>query len=131
MLSIKQLRTLAGMVVLAAAAFAPPATAQSVSAALEATEVVVTDGQADTTFRIVVSNDDGVALTNVVVVFEDGAEVAIGDVAAGQAGTSESQRRVFAVGEAASKYVSVTATLKFSRDGEAVEQAANLVVAVQ
>lgn len=131
MLSFNHLRTLAGALALAVAAFVPAAAAQSVSATLEATEVIVQDGVADTTFRIVVTNGDAAALGNVVVVFADGAEVAIGDVAPDATVASESQRRSFDLGGSPSRHVGVPVTLKYSRDGAAVEHSADLVLTVQ
>lgn len=131
MLSFTQLRTLAGALALSVAAFVPAAAAQSVSATLEATEVIVQDGVADTTFRIVVTNGESAALGNVVVVFADGAEVAVGDVAPDATVASESQRRSFDLGGSHSRHVGVPVTLKYSRDGAAVEQSADLVLTVQ
>jgi type 1 fimbria pilin len=101
-----------------------------VSAALVASEVLVSESTADATFTIEVTNSGSSAASNVRVVFSDGAEVAIGDVAAEASGTSGSQRRVFDTSAKPTHNFPVEVTLKYSQDGADVEAAAILILRI-
>ena len=81
----------------------------------------ISDGLAQVSFNIEVTNDDASAMTNLFVVFEDGTEVSLGDVAPLGTITSGAQNRTIDVSESASRTVVMKATLKYSLDGDTVE----------
>ena len=109
-----------------------PAAAQRISAELETSQVTVTNGVADATFKVVVTNEEGSALAGVWLVFEDGFEVSIGDVAAESSSASESNTRTFDLsGHIDSLNLSLPATLKYAVDGAAVEQKTSITLRLQ
>ncbi len=75
-------RILALLLALAGAITTVLAKSDDVSAAMVASEVLVDNGLADTTFKIEVVNRGASPAANVRVVFADGGEVIVGDVAA-------------------------------------------------
>lgn len=81
----------------------------------------INDGLAQVSFKIEVTNDHASAMTNLFVVFEDGTEISLGDVAPSATITSEAQNRTIDVSGSASRSVVMNATLKYSLDGDAVE----------
>lgn len=81
----------------------------------------ITDGLAQVTFKIEVTNDHASAMTNLFVVFEDGTEISLGDVAPSATITSAAQNRSLDVSASATRSVVMNATLKYSLDGDAVE----------
>jgi len=108
---------------------AVPAAAQRISAELETSQLSITNGVAEATFKVVVKNEEAQLLTNVWIVFKDGFEVSVGEVGAETSGTSESATRTFDLSESAESWnVPFEATLKYSVDGNAVEQATTVVL---
>jgi hypothetical protein len=108
---------------------AVPAAAQRISAELETSQLSIANGVAEATFTVVVRNEEDQPLTNVWLVFQDGFEVAVGDLGAEASGSSEPATRSFdlsAQGETLS--VRYDATLKYSVGGNAVEQATFVVL---
>lgn len=81
----------------------------------------ITDGLAQVSFKIEVTNDHASAMTNLFVVFEDGTEISLGDVAPSATITSAAQNRSLDVSASATRSVVMNATLKYSLDGDAVE----------
>jgi len=108
---------------------AVPAAAQRISAELETSQLSVTNGVAEATFKVVVNNEESQPLTNVWVIFKDGFEVSVGEVGAETSGTSESTTRTFDLSESGETLnVPFEATLKYSVDGNAVEQPTTVVL---
>ena len=106
-----------------------PAAAQRISAELETSQLSVTNGVAEATFKVVVKNEEGQPLTNVWLVFQDGFEVSVGDLGAETSRASESTTRSFDLSEQGETLnVRLDATLKYSVDGNAVEQATFVVL---
>jgi hypothetical protein len=101
-----------------------------VSAQMVTSEVSVANGVADATFTIEVTNGAPTAASNVRVVFADGAEVSVGEVAAESKASSDSQRRVIDVSASPSRNFPIAATLKYSQDGEDVETSIVLTVRI-
>lgn len=124
------IRILALLLALVGAMTTIAAKAGDVSATLVASEVLVSESTADATFTIEVTNSGSSAASNVRVVFSDGAEVAIGDVAAEASGTSGAQRRVFDTSAMPTRNFPVEVTLKYSQDGADVEAAATLILRI-
>lgn len=108
---------------------AMPAQAQQVTASAVNVEVTPNGDGVDAKFNIAVTNAAGAAALNVWVVFADGQEVVVGDVAAEATGTSAAVSRTLAEVVTANQPVPVT--LKYSQDGAAVEVAATLIVRVK
>jgi len=106
-----------------------PAFAQRIYAELETSQLSVNDNLAEATFKVVVRNEEGATLSGLVLVFEDGYEVTVGDVAAESTGSSEGVSRTFDLGQhIQSQNVPFAATLKYSANGDAVEQPTNVVL---
>lgn len=107
---------------------ASQASAQNVTAALDAIEVVESGDFVDAKFRITVTNGESAVASNVVVAFADGAEVNVGDVAAEGSAASGVQTRAIDVSAIPTRNVPVPVTVKFFLDGVSVELAQILTV---
>ena len=103
-----------------------------ISAELKTTQVTVTNGVADATFKVVVHNEEAVALANTWLVFEDGFEVSVGDIAAESSAESESTTRTFDLSQQMqSLAVPFAATLKFAVDGNTFERSTSITLHLQ
>jgi hypothetical protein len=108
---------------------AAPAFAQRIYAELETSQLSVADGVAEATFKVVVKNEEGATLSGLVLVFEDGYEVNVGDVAAESSASSDAVTRTFDLSEQIrSLAIPFKATMKYSTDGDAVEQPTTVVL---
>lgn len=106
-----------------------PVSAQRISAELETSQLSVISGVAEATFKVVVKNEEETSLAGVWLVFADGFEVAIGDVAAEGSATSESTTRTFDLSlHSETLSVPLEATLRYAVNGNAVEQATTVVL---
>ena len=123
-------RILALLLALAGAMSSAFAKSDDVSAAMVASEVVVDNGLADTTFKIEVVNRGASPAANVRVVFADGGEVIVGDVAAEGSASSDSQRRVIDISAMPTRNFPVQVTLKYSQDGADIETPATLILRI-
>lgn len=116
----------AAMVVCATAA---PAFAQRIHAELETSQLSVANDVAEATFKVVVKNEEGATLSGLVLVFEDGYEVNVGDVPSESTASSDAVTRTFDLSaHVRSRAVPFKATMKFSTNGESVEQATSVVL---
>ena len=116
-------------VLLALCVFVSRADAQRIMASLDASAITVTNDVAEATFKVVVKNEESSAMANVWLIFADGFEVSVGDVPAEDSGASESVTRSFDLSEQIkSLAVPFTATLKYSVDGNSVEQQTTVVL---
>jgi len=103
--------------------------AQRIVASLETSALSVTNDVAEATFKVVVKNEEASAMSNVWLVFDDGFEVSVGEVPAEDSGASESVTRSFDLSQhIRSLNVPFPATLKYSIDGNAVEQQTTVVL---
>ena len=104
------------------------AAAQQIQATAQTIEATENGEQLDVQFRIAVTNGESVVASNVYVVFEDGGQVNVGDVAAEGSAVSAPERRTLDTSAAPTRNVPVPVTVKFSlADGTNVELAQNLV----
>jgi hypothetical protein len=111
---------------------AVPASAQLISTELEASQVTVTNDVAEVTFKVVVRNDEALALTNVWLVFEEGFEISIGDIEPESSRASESTTHTFDLTHhVRSRTIPLNATLKYTAGGEAVEQTTSVGLHLQ
>ena len=125
-------RAAALLVLVIIATVAPAAARQRVSAELESSKVSVVNRVAEATFKVVIKNDEEAALEGVWLVFDDGFEVSVGDVAGEASGASESTTRTFDLSEQLdSLNIPLRATLKYSVDGAPVEQAISVTLRLQ
>ena len=103
-----------------------------VSATLETSAVTVANDLADATFKVIVHNEDTVALTNVWLVFEDGFDVAIGDVDPESQASSDSKTKTFDLSkDGGTAHVPFPATLKYDVGGKPEEQAITVVLVLK
>jgi len=103
------------------AAFSLSIHAQSFKASAVEGAASITDGLAQVSFKVAVTNDARSAMTNVFVIFADGTELSVGDVAPQATVTTEQQSRTIDVAESGSRTVVMNVTLKYAIDGENVE----------
>ena len=114
------------------AAAVPAFARQRISAELETSRLSLANGVADVTFKVVVKNDEADTLAGVFLVFDDGFEVAVGDVNGEASGSSASTTRTFDLsGQPDTLNVGLPATLKYSVDGAPVEQAISVTLRLQ
>jgi hypothetical protein len=111
------------------AALVPATARQRLTVDLDISQLSVVNDIADATFKVVVKNDEDYALGAVFLIFDDGFEISIGDVAAESSGESSSVTRTFDLSQhVRSLNIPLPATLKYSAGGEAMEQAMNVVL---
>ena len=104
------------------AALSASTAAQTFKASAVEGQASIADGLAQVTFKIEITNDSSEsAMTNLVVVFADGTEANVGDVAPAATVTSEQQSRTIDVSASSSQSVVMNVTLKYSLGGENVE----------
>lgn len=120
----------AALIAVLTAAGASLAAAEVSIAATDAT-VTMVDGTVNAQFRIAATNSDGADATNLQVAFADGTAVVVGDVAAGATVTSGSEFLSFDASQTPTKSQTVRVTLKYTANGQAVEQPAVLNLRVQ
>jgi hypothetical protein len=94
-------------------------------------EASITDGIAQVTFKIAVTNDADSPMTNLFVVFADNTEINVGDVAPEATVTTEQQSRTIDVSGSATRSLVIDVTLKYAIDGENVELPWTLSVLAQ
>jgi hypothetical protein len=124
----KSLRV-AGTLVLLVAALASATARERLTVDLDISQLSVANDIADATFKVVVKNDEDYALGAVVLVFDDGFEVSIGDVAAEASGESAPVTRTFDLSQhVRSLNIPLPATLKYSAGGEPMEQTMDVVL---
>jgi hypothetical protein len=120
---------IAASLVLVFAALVPTTARQRLTVDLDISQLSVVNDIADATFKVVVKNDEDYALGGVFLIFDDGFEVSIGDVAAESSGESSSVTRTFDLSQhVRSLNIPLPATLKYSAGGQAMEQAMNVVL---
>lgn len=125
----KFLRIVAIVAAIVAFATAAPAFAQRIYAELETSELSVANDVAQATFKVVVKNEEAATLSGLVLVFEDGYEVNVGDVPSESTASSDAVTRTFDLSEQVrSRAVPFKATMKYSANGESVEQATTVVL---
>lgn len=125
------IRRVALLIALLAALSAPTAAHTFKASAVEG-QASIADGLAQVTFKIEVTNDSSeFAMTNLVVVFADGTEANVGDVAPEATVTSEQQSRTIDVSASSSQTVVMSVTLKYSLGSENVETPWILSVSAQ
>ena len=116
------------LVFLFALGLAGSAAAQEVSAVLADQQVTMTNGIADVACNVEVTNGGSAALANLWVVFENGAQVNLGDVAGGATARSERQVLTIDLSQSPTHNQPVPVTLRFQLNGESIDKAAFVVV---
>jgi hypothetical protein len=116
---------LSGVAVVAASS---TAAAQQVEAKAKVIKVVESGAFIDVQFTVTVSNRDSAVASNVFVIFKDGLQVGLGDVAPGTSAVSATQSESIDVASMPTRHVPVPVTVKFVFKGQNVEQSQTLVV---
>ena len=102
------------------------------SATLETSAISVVNDVAEATFTVTVHNEDLLAVSNVWLVFEDGFDVAIGDVDPESARSSDATTRTFDLSkDGGTAHVPFPATLKYDVNGKPEEQAITVVLVLK
>ena len=126
-----RLRGLSSLVTLAVVAVfvsASAASAQNLSAKAEVVSVSEGGDFIDVELKVSVTNSASSVASNVIVLFEDGLQVGVGDVAAGGSEVSQTQHQTINVSERPSHNLPVHVTLKYTFNGQDVEQKDTLYV---
>src|SRR5687768_1405061 len=110
-----------GVAVLALAASIVPLHANTFKASAVEAAATITDGLANVSFKVEITNDGSSPMTNVVIVFADNTEINVGDIGVEATVTTEQQNRTIDVSEQGSRTVAMQVTLKYSVDGENIE----------
>ncbi len=113
---------------LALAISAPAALGASLGVTAETISVDELLDSVDAQVTLTVTNGGSVAASDVYVVFEDGVEVSVGDVAAGGSASSAPVDRSMDISEMPTRNFPVPVTLTFTLDGVYEELPATLVV---
>ena len=107
---------------------ASDASAQLVEATAQTIQVVESGAFVDVQFSITVTNGESSVASNVLVEFEDGLQVSVGDVSAGGSAVSAPETRTIDTSAMPTRNVPIPVTLRFALDGVNVELARTLVV---
>lgn len=121
MLNSSQIRCGALLAMLLAVSTVSIAEAQRVTAAAVDTEASVQNDVTVVKFSVAINNNEDAAITGLTVVFSDGIELFLGDVAPDATAKSQPENRTLDTGEFQSRSVPVHVTLKYTLEGEAVE----------
>jgi hypothetical protein len=113
---------------LLAAGSASPALAQQVVAEVETISVSEIGTSADVQFRVTATNGEASVAVNVKVVWEDGVETNVGDVAPGGSAASATEQRIFDTSAMPTRNFPVPVTVRFTLDGVDVALAQTLIV---
>ena len=125
------LRGFASLAALALAAIvstASAASAQQVQAKAQVVSVVESGAFIDVQLKVSVTNNGSAVAANVFVLFEDGLQIALGDVAPSQSAVSSTQRESLDISAHPTRNVAVPVTVKLSFNGENVELKQTLYV---
>ena len=126
-----RLRAVLGLSLLATAALAATssaASAQQVQANAQVISVVESGDFIDVQLKVSVTNSGSSVASNVLVQFEDGLQVSLGDVAPGQSAVSATQTASIDISVKSTHHVPVPVSVTFTVDGQSVEQSQMLVV---
>lgn len=126
-----RLTRLGALLLVALLAWTSPMRAEELQVQALNAEVAVTGTVADARFAIKVANATAVAAENLWVVFADGLEVQVGDVAAGGSATSQAVTRSIDLSSEASKYVTLPVRLRYSSNGQAAEAAGTVTLEIE
>ncbi len=109
--------------------FAPAASAQDVAATANAVQQTGQGGGIlDVQFRIEVTNGESSVASGLLVVFEDGQQVFVGDVDAGGGATTDPVTRTIDHSALPTRHFPVPVTLRFALNGANVELPATLIL---
>ena len=127
MLSPRQFLIIPFLVTFVGVVAVSEASAQQVQAVAQGIQIQESAGLADVQFRIRVTNDESSMASNVLVVFEDGHQVGVGDVVSEGSALSAPQTRTIDLSSMPTRNFPLPVTLMFSLDGVNVELEQTLV----
>lgn len=128
---VARLRGISSLVILAVVAVfasASAASAQNLSAKAEVISVTEGGDFIEVQLKVSVTNSDSSVASNVFVLFEDGMQIGLGDVAPGGSAVSQTQKQTINVSEHPTRNLAVPVTLSYRFKGQDVEQKAALYV---
>lgn len=122
MLSARQVRHLVLALAVCAASSVSTAHAQQVAVSAVKANVTVQDTVATATFRVqVVNKEDAATMTDFRIVYSDGTELRVGDVAPAATVVSDEDTRIVDLSGAPSRSIAFNVTLRFYINDTAVE----------
>ena len=125
---LRGVSSLVALAVVAVFASASAASAQQIAAKAQVVSVAESGDFVDVQLKVAVTNDDSSVATNVFVVFPDGLQVGLGDVAPGQSAVSETEHETISIAGDPSRNLAIPVTLKFRINDRDVEKADTLYV---
>ena len=125
---LRGVSSLVALAVVVVFASASAASAQPVSAKAEVLSVSEGGDFIDVQLKVSVTNSDSSVASNVFVLFEDGLQIGLGDVAPGGSEVSQTQTQIINVSERPTHNLAVPVTLNYRLNGQDVEQKDTLYV---
>lgn len=125
---LRSFLTLTAMACVTFAASGSVAAAQQVEAGAQVVQVVESGAFIDVQLKVSVTNKESSVAQNVFVIFPDGLQVSLGDVAPGKSAVSATQTQSIDISSRPTHHVPVPVTVKFTFNGQNVELAQTLVV---
>jgi hypothetical protein len=116
------------LLAMVAIASTPSAASAQVDAKAQVLSVVESGDFIDVQLKVTVTNGGSSVASNVLVGFEDGFQLSLGDVAAGQTAVSATHSESIDISTRPTHHVPVRVRVQFVVDGEAVELSQTLVV---
>jgi len=125
---LRGISSLVTLAVVAVFASASAASAQSLSAKAEVVSVTEGGDFIDVQLKVSVTNSGSSVASNVFVLFEDGLQIGLGDVAPGRSRVSQTQKQTINVSDRPTHNLAVPVTLSYRFKGQDVEQKDTLYV---
>jgi hypothetical protein len=125
---LRGISLLVTLALVAVFASASAASAQNLSAKAEVVSVTEGGDFIDVQLKVSVTNGDSSVASNVFVLFEDGLQVGLGDLAPGGSEVSQTHKQTINVTERPTHHLAVPVTLSYRFKGQDVEQKDTLFV---
>jgi len=125
---LRGISSLVTLAIVAVFASASAASAQNLSAKDEVVSVTEGGDFVEVELKVAVTNSASSVASNVFVLFEDGLQIGLGDVAAGGSQVSQTQKQTINVSQRPTHNVAVPVTLSYRFKGQDVEQKDTLYV---
>lgn len=125
---LRGVSSLVTLAVVAVFASASAASAQNLSAKAEVVSVTEGGDFVEVQLKVSVTNSNSSVASNVFVLFEDGLQIGLGDVAPGGSEVSQTQQQTINISERPTHNLAVPVTLSYRFNGQDVEQKATLYV---
>jgi len=117
---LRGVSSLVALAVVAVLASASAASAQQIATKAQVLSVVQNGDFVDVQLKVAVGNPLSSTVSNVFVIFADGLQVGLGDLAPGQTAVSQTQKQTINVAQRSSRNLSLPVTLKYRYKGQDV-----------